>query len=144
MCDANDFAVGAILGQMRDGKPFVIYYASNTLNTTQMNYSTSEKEWLAVVFALNTFCSYLLGFKTIVFTDHAAMRYLMTKQDAKPRLIRWILLLQEFDLTIKDKKGAENVIVDHLSRLTSEFGTDITPINDSFLNEFLFSVTSIP
>ncbi|XP_052297086.1 uncharacterized protein LOC127902277 [Citrus sinensis] len=108
-------------GQRRDGKPFVIYYASKTLDSAQMNYSTTEKELLVVVFALNKFRSYLLGSKSVVFTDHAAVRYLMSKHDAKPRLIRWILLLQEFDLTIKDKKGAENVVVDHLSRLTSEF-----------------------
>ncbi|XP_052297471.1 uncharacterized protein LOC127902467 isoform X2 [Citrus sinensis] len=131
-------------GQRRDGKPFVIYYASKTLDSAQMNYSTTEKELLAVVFALNKFRSYLLGSKSVVFTDHAAVRYLMSKQDAKPRLIRWILLLQEFDLTIKDKKGAENVVADHLSRLTSEFCNDITPINDSFPDEFLFSVTSMP
>ncbi|KAH9750082.1 hypothetical protein KPL71_013739 [Citrus sinensis] len=131
-------------GQRRDGKPFVIYYASKTLDSAQMNYSTIEKELLAVVFALNKFRSYLLGSKSVVFTDHAAVRYLMSKQDAKPRLIRWILLLQEFDLTIKDKNGAENVVADHLSRLTSEFCNYITPINDSFPDEFLFSVTSMP
>lgn len=144
MCDASDFAVGAVLGQRMDGKPFVIYYASKTLDSAQMNYSTTEKELLAVVFALNKFRSYLLGSKSVVFTDHAAMRYLMSKHDAKPRLIRWIMLLQEFNLTIKDKKGAENVVADHLSRLTSEFCNDITPINDSFPDEFLFSVTSMP
>ncbi|KAK9208748.1 hypothetical protein WN944_001108 [Citrus x changshan-huyou] len=131
-------------GQKKDRKSFVIHYASKTLDSTQMNYSTTEKELLVVVYALNKFHSYLLGSKTVVFTDHAAVRYLMTKQDAKPRLIRWILLLQEFDLTIKDKKGAENVVADHLSRLTSEICTDITPINDSFPDEFLLSVTSIP
>ena len=144
MCDASDFAVGAVLGQRRDGKPFVIYYASKTLDSAQMNYSTTEKELLAVVFALNKFRSYLLGSKSVVFTDHAVVRYLMSKQDAKSRLIRWILLLQEFNLTIKDKKGVENVVADHLSRLTYEFFNDITPINDSFPDEFLFSVTSMP
>ena len=82
MCDASDFAVGAVLGQRRDGKPFVIYYASKTLDSAQMNYSTTEKELLAVVFALNKFRSFLLGSKSIVFTDHAAVRYLMTKHDA--------------------------------------------------------------
>ena len=109
-----------------------------------MNYSTTEKELLAVMFALKKFPSYLFGSKIIVFINHTAVRYLMTKQDAKPRLIRWILLLQEFDLTIKDKKGAENVVAHHLSKLTSEFCTDITPINDSFPDEFLSSITSMP
>ena len=97
-----------------------------------------------MVFSLNKFHSYFLRFKTIIFIDHVAVRYLMTTHDAKPRLIRWILLLQEFDLTIKDKKGTENVVVNHLSRLTSEFCTDITPINDSFPDEFLFYVPSMP
>ena len=82
-----------------------------------MNYSTTEKELLAVIFLLNKFRLYLLGFKSVVFTDHVVLRYLMSKQDAKLRLINWILLLQEFDLTIKDKKGVENVVADHLSRL---------------------------
>ncbi|RVW18225.1 Pol polyprotein [Vitis vinifera] len=72
MCDASDFAIGAVLGQREDGKPYVIYYA-------------------------------------MVFTDHSALKYLLAKQDTKARLIRWILLLQEFNLQIKDKKGVENV-----------------------------------
>ena len=144
MCDASDFVVGAVLGQIKNGKPFVIYYASKTLDSTQMNYSTTEKELLDVVFALSKFRSYLLGFKSVVFTDDVAIRYLMSKQDAKPRLISWILLLQEFNLTIKDKKGAKTVIANHLSRLTSEFYTDITPINDYFPDQFLFSITSMP
>ena len=144
MCDASDFAIGAVLGQKRDRKSFVIHYVSKTLDSTQMNYSTTEKELLVVLYALNKFLSYLLGFKTVVFLDHVAVRYLVTKQEAKPRLIRWILLFQEFDLTIKDKKGAKNVVADHLSRLTFEICIDITPINDSFPDEFLLSVTSIP
>ena len=110
MYDASDYVVGAVLGQRKEGKPFVIYYASRTLNSAQMNYTTTEKELLAVIFALDKVCLYLIGSSTIVYFDHAVVRYLMSKQDAKPRLIRWILLLQEFNLTIKDKKGAKNVV----------------------------------
>ena len=97
MCDASDFAVGAVLGQRKDKKPHVIYYASKTLNDAQLNYTTTEKELLVVVFALDKFRSYLVGFLVIVFID-AALKYLLTKQDAKPYFIRWILLLQEFNL----------------------------------------------
>ncbi|KAI3776015.1 hypothetical protein L1987_45775 [Smallanthus sonchifolius] len=117
MCDASDYAVGAVLGQRRENHFHPIYYASKTLNDAQENYTTTEKELLAVVFAFDKFRSYLVLSKTIVFTDHAALRYLFQKKDAKPRLIRWILLLFEFDIEIKDKKGAENVAADHLSRL---------------------------
>ena len=93
MCDASDFAIGAVLGQRRDKLFRAIYYASQTLNAAQLNYTTTEKEMLAVVFACDKFRSYLIGTKVIVFTDHAALRYLFGKKDAKPRLIRWILLL---------------------------------------------------
>ena len=93
MCDASDFAVGAVLGQRRDKKPHVIYYASRTLNSAQMNYTTTEKELLAVVFALDKFRSYLIDTFITVFTDHATLRYLLSKKDSKARLIRWILLL---------------------------------------------------
>ena len=109
-----------------------------------MNYTTTEKELLAVIFALDKFRSYLIGSPTVVYSNHAANRYLMSKQDVKLRLLRWILLILEFNLTIKDKKGAENVVIDHLSRLTNESSIDTTPINDSFPNDFLFSVDSMP
>jgi len=139
MCDASDFAVGAVLGQRKDKKPHVIYYASKTLNDAQLNYTTTEKELLAVVFALDKFRSYLVGSLVIVFTDHAALKYLLIKQDAKPHLIRWILLLQEFNLEIRDKKGVENVVADHLSRLSSyETIIDESPINEFFADENLF------
>ena len=104
MCDASDYAIGAVLGQREDKKAFVIYYASKTLDSAQANYTTTEKEFLAVVFALEKFRSYIVGSPVTVFTDHAALKYLLSKQDTKPRLTRWILLCQEFNLTIKDKK----------------------------------------
>jgi len=120
MCDASDYAVGAVLGQRKNKFFHAIYYASKVLNENQVNYSTTEKELLAVIFALEKFRSYLIGSKVIVFTDHAALKYLLTKGDSKPRLLRWILLLQEFDLEIRDKIGVENVVADHLSRLENE------------------------
>jgi hypothetical protein len=92
---------------------------------------------LAVIFALEKFRSYLIGFKVIVFTNHAALRYLFAKKDAKPRLIRWVLLLQEFDLEIRDKKGSKNVVEDHLSRLLHEEEEDELPLNENFPNEQL-------
>ncbi|GKB42739.1 putative nucleotidyltransferase, ribonuclease H [Tanacetum coccineum] len=114
MCDASDFAVGAILGQRIDGKFKPIYYASKTLNNAQEHYTTTEKELLAV--------------------------------DAKPRLIRWVMLLQGFDIEIKDKKGAENLTVDHLSRLENpDLGvfTEKETVNE-FLDKHLMMLKANP
>ncbi|KAL0448652.1 UNVERIFIED_CONTAM: Retrovirus-related Pol polyprotein from transposon.6 [Sesamum latifolium] len=138
MCDARNYAVGAVLGQRIEKTNHVIYYASKTLDAAQCNYSTTEKELLAIVFTLDKFRSYLLGSKIVVFSDHAALKHLLSKKEFKPRLIRWILLLQEFDLTIKDRKGSENLVADHLSRLIRE--EDDTPICDSFPGERLFNM----
>ena len=138
MCDASDYAIGAVLGKKREKIFQVIYYASRTLNDAQLNYATTEKELLAIVFAFDKFRPYLIGNKVVVHTDHSAIKYLMTKKDAKPRLIRWVLLLQEFDVEIKDKKGTENLVADHLSRL--ERARDDFPVNDEFPYEKLFSI----
>ncbi|WZY77754.1 hypothetical protein YC2023_024138 [Brassica napus] len=132
MCDASDFAIGAVLVQKKYKKLHAIYYASRTLDEAQRNYATTEKELLAVVYAFEKFRQYLIGSRVIVHTDHAAIKYLMQKKDAKPRLIRWILLLQEFDIEIKDKRGVDNGVADHLSRIRIE---DDIPIDDFFPTE---------
>ncbi|KAK1693598.1 hypothetical protein QYE76_010295 [Lolium multiflorum] len=141
MCDASDFAVGAVLGQRVDKKLNVIHYASKTLDAAQRNYATTEKELLAVVFACDKFRSYIVDSKVTIHTDHAAIRYLMQNKDAKPRLIRWVLLLQEFDLHIVDRKGADNPVADNLSRLEN-IAYDPVPVNDSFPNEQLAVIKS--
>ena len=131
MCDASDYAVGAVLGQRVDQKLNVIHYASKTLDTAQRNYATTEKELLAVVFACDS--------KVTAQTDHAAIKYLMENKDAKPRLIRWVMLLQEFDLHITNRKGAENPIADNLSRLENILD-DPQPIDDNFPDEKLAAI----
>ena len=88
MCDASDTTMGVVLGQRKDKAFHTIYYASKTLNDAQLNYSTTEKEFLAVVYAFDKFHSYLIGSKVVVFTDHSALKYFMAKNDAKPRLLR--------------------------------------------------------
>ncbi|RVW74551.1 Retrovirus-related Pol polyprotein from transposon opus [Vitis vinifera] len=118
MCDASDFAIGTVvLGQREDGKPYVIYYARKTLNEAQRNYTTTEKELLAVVFALDKFRAYLVGSFIIVFTDHSAL---------------------------KDKKGVENVVADHLSRLAIAHNSHVLPINDDFPEESLMLLEKAP
>ena len=144
MCDASDYAIGGVLGQREDRKAFVIYYASKTLDSAQSNYITTEKEFLVVIFALEKFRSYIVGSPVTIFTDHAVLKYLLSKQDTKPRLTRWILLCQEFNLTIKDKKGVENVVADHLSRLVPESNSHGIPIGNSFPDEQLFALVHCP
>ena len=87
MCGVSDYAIRAILGQRIDKLPHVIYYTSRTLNNAQLNYSTTEKELLAVIFGLDKFRSYLLGSKVIIYSNHAALKYLFSKNDAKAHLI---------------------------------------------------------
>ena len=136
MCDASDYVVGVVLGHRVDKKLNVIHYASKTLDNAQRNYATTEKEFLAVVFACDKFRSYIVDSKVIVHSDHATIKYLMEKKDAKPKLIRWVLLLQEFDLHITDREGADNPIAYNVSRIENIFD-EPQPINHSFPDEQL-------
>ena len=144
MCDASNLAIRAVLGQREGGKPYVVYYASKTLNEAQRNYTTTKKELLAVVYALDKFRAYLVGSDIIIFMDHSALKYLVTKQNAKARLIKWVLLLQEFNLQIRDKKGVEIFVSDHLLRLTIAHNTHNPPINDEFPKESVLLVEKTP
>ncbi|GJR66277.1 reverse transcriptase domain-containing protein [Tanacetum coccineum] len=108
MSDVSDFAIGAVLGQRKTKHFQPIHYASKTMTEAQIHYTTTEKEMLAVVYAFEKFRPYLVLSKSIVYTDHSALKYLFNKPDVKPRLLRWVLLLQEFDITIRDKKKEDD------------------------------------
>ena len=115
ICDSSGIAIGVVLGQRRDKIVHSIYYASKALNEAQNNYTLTAQELLAVVFSFEKYCSYLLGTRIIVHTDHSVLRYMMKKNDVKPRFNRWVLLLQEFDFEVRDRKGTENQVADHFS-----------------------------
>nr|GEX24267.1 DNA-directed DNA polymerase [Tanacetum cinerariifolium] len=144
MCDASDYAVGPVLGQRKTKYFQPIHYASKKMMDAQAHYTTTEKELLTVVYALDKFRPYLVLSKTIVYTDHSAFKYLLAKQDAKPRLLWWILLLQEFDVIICDKTGAENLAANHLFRLENPHEGDLEKkeINETFPLETLGMVSS--
>ncbi|GJQ94305.1 reverse transcriptase domain-containing protein [Tanacetum coccineum] len=136
MCDTSDFAVGAVLGQRIDGKFKPIYYASKTLNNAQEHYTTTEKELLALVFSFDKFRPYLILSKTIVYTDHSAWKYLFSKQDAKPRLIR----LENPNLgTFMEEEIPDKFPDEHLMILKTELNEDepwltISPNVEVFLD----------
>ncbi|GJT15500.1 reverse transcriptase domain-containing protein [Tanacetum coccineum] len=142
MCDASDFALGAVLGQRHEKHFRPIHYASKTMNEAESRYTTTEKEMLAMVYAFEKFRSYLVMNKCTVYTDHSALKYLFAKKDSKARLLRWVLLLQEFDFDVVDTKGAENLAADHLSRLENPHENELDPkeINEKFPLETLSSI----
>nr|GEX03667.1 reverse transcriptase domain-containing protein [Tanacetum cinerariifolium] len=144
MCDASDFAIGEVLGKRQDKHFRPIHYASKTMTKAESNYTTTEKEMLAVVYAFEKFWSYLILNKSIVYTDHSALTYLFAKKDSKARLLRCVLLLQEFTFKVIDTKGAENLAADHLSRLENPHQNVLDPkeINESFPLETLNQIST--
>nr|GFC02411.1 reverse transcriptase domain-containing protein [Tanacetum cinerariifolium] len=133
----------AVLGQCHEKHFRRIHYASKTMTGVESNYTTTEKDMLAVVYAFEKFRSYLIMNKSIVHTDHSALKYLFAKKDAKARLLQWVLLLQEFDFKVLDTKGAENYAADHLSRLENPYENVLDPkeINETFPLKTLSMVT---
>ena len=143
MYDASDYAVGVVLGQRVNRKPHVIYYASHTLNEAQLNYTVTEKEFLAVVFGFEKVRPYLIGSHVIVHIDHVALKHLFSKKDAKPRLLRWIFLLLEFDCEIRDRKVSKNLIVGQLSHIIVQKESEST-ISECFPYKQLLMVQYEP
>nr|GEW07967.1 reverse transcriptase domain-containing protein [Tanacetum cinerariifolium] len=143
MCDVSDFAIGVVLWQRHEKHFKPIHYASKTMTDAESNYTTTEKEMLSVVYAFEKFWSYLIMNKSIVHTDHSALKYLFAKKDAKARFLRWVLLLQEFDFKVLDTKGAKNLAADHLSRLEYPYENVLDPkeINETFSHKTLSMVT---
>eukprot|EP00253_Pinus_taeda_P009033 PITA_09033 len=137
--DASDTAIGAVLGQEENGLPYAIYFISKNMTPAELNYTVTEKEFLAVIYAINKFRHYITGYTTFVHTDHSAIKYLMNKSVTNARVTRWLLLLQEFDITIVDRPGKENVVADFLSRLKTN---ENIPVDDSFPDEYLFAVSA--
>nr|GEY10659.1 reverse transcriptase domain-containing protein [Tanacetum cinerariifolium] len=144
MCDASDFAIGAVLGKCQEKHFRLIHYASKTMTEVESNYTTTKKEMLAVVYTFEKFQSYLIMNKSIMYTDHFALKYLFAKKDCKARLLRWVLLLQEFIFKVIDTKGAENLATDHLCCLENSHQNVLDPkeITESFSLETLNLVSS--
>ena len=138
--DASNKAIGAALGQVDEKLPYAIYFISKNLSKAELNYTISKKELLVVLHFLNKFRHYITGYQTFVHIDHVVIRYLMNKPDVNARIIRWLLLLQQFDLTIVDKPSKGNVVADFLPRLDLPAGEEGT-VDDQMPDEHLFSIS---
>eukprot|EP00253_Pinus_taeda_P028150 PITA_28150 len=137
--DASDIALGAVLGQ-KYLVPYAIYYTSKNLTPTELNYTVTEKEFLAVVYAINKFRHYITNYETFIHTDHSVIRYLMNKHVTNGRVTRWLLLLQEFNITVLDRLGKQNTVADFLSRIQNI--KEDSRVEDTCPDEYLFTVTT--
>jgi hypothetical protein len=140
--NASYISIGVVLGHEVDKKPYTIYFISKNLNPIELNYTVIEKDILVVIHAINKFRHYITGYPIILYTDHSAIRYLANKPITNGRVTRWLLLLQEFDITIKDRPGRENLIANFLSHIP-KIDNSLTD-EDRFPDEHLFVVTTKP
>ena len=128
--DASDTAIGSVLGHEEDKKPYAIYYISKNLSPIELNYTVTEKEFLAVIHDVNKFRHYITRYPVFLYTDHSAIKFLANKPVTNGRVTIWLILLQEFDITIKDRPGKENPVADFLSRMPKP--TDAAAVEDHF------------
>lgn len=126
------------MGQEEDKRPYAIYYISKNLAPAELNYTVTKKEFLAVIHAVNKFRHYITGYPVILYTDHSAIKNLANKPVTNGRITRWLILLQDFDITIRDRPGKENPVVDFLSRIPKSMET--AAVEDQFPDEHLFVV----
>ena len=136
--DASDTTIGVVLGKEEDKKPYAIYYISKNVSPAELNYTVTEKEFLAVIHAVNKFRHYITGYPVILYMDHSAIKYLANKPVTNSRITRWLILLQEFNITIKDRPGKENHVADFLLRMPKP--VDAAAIEDQFPNKHIFVV----
>lgn len=138
--NASDVAVVVVLGQEEDKKPYVIYYISKNLTAGELNYIVTKKEFLDVIDVINIFIHYITLYQVFLYTDHSAITYLSNKPITNRRVTRWLLLLQEFDITIKDWPGKENPIANFLSQVPKI--NDPLGVADQFIDKHLFIVVT--
>jgi hypothetical protein len=137
--DASDTALGVVLGQKDNLITHAIYFISKNLTPTEYNYTVTEKEFLVVVYSINKFRHYITGYKFFIHTDHFAIIFLINKPITNGRITRWLLLLQEFNITIVDRPGKENLVADFLSHINH--GGEMDPVNNDFPDEHLFALS---
>ena len=141
--DASNFAIGCILAQPGEhNMDFPISYASRQLNIAEKNYTTTEREGLTMVYAVKKFRHYLLANHFVFFVDHQALLYLVNKPCSTGRIVRWFVILLEFDFTVAVKKGLTHKRADHLSRITN--GEEPTGVDDDLPDATLFQIESVP
>ena len=140
--DASNFAIGDILAQEGEkNMDFPISYASRQLNSAEKNYTTTKREGLGMIYTVKKFRHYLLANKFVFFTDHQALLYLVNKPCNTGRIVRWFIILLEFDFTVVVKKGTTHQRDDHLSHLTS--GEAPKGIEDDLPDAYLFNIEMI-
>ena len=134
--NASDTALGAMLGQKENHITYAIYFRRKNLTPTKYNYTVTENKFLVVVYSINKFRHYITGYEVFIHTDHSSIRLLINKPITNGRITRWLLLLQEFNITIIDRPCKENLVAYFLSRINH--GDEMEPVNDDFLDEHLF------